>query len=278
MKHPSWLIKKIPKSRNVRLIRNLLKDLPIHTVCESAHCPNIGECFSKRIVTFMILGNICTRNCRFCGVEKGRLRRPASIDTDEPRNVALAAQKLGLKHVVITSVTRDDLEDRGGQQFVKTIHEVKKLIPHASVEVLIPDLDGGVQKIVEASPKIINHNLETVYRLYPDIRPKSDYFSSLNLLKKIKDLKKDIYTKSGFMVGLGETETEVFELLKDLKKVNCDIVTIGQYLQPSKSQIEVKEFIPPETFERYRTTAQDLGFKQVISGPFVRSSYQLGGC
>lgn len=274
MKYPLWLIKKIPKAQNIRLIKSLLKDLPLETVCENAKCPNIGECYAHKIVTFMILGNVCTRNCRFCAVEKGA---PKPLNSEEPRNIAFAAQRLGLKHVVITSVTRDDLEDGGTEQFARTIQEIQKLLPEVLIEVLIPDIGEKVKKIAENSPKIINHNLETIRRLYGDIRPKSDYFSSLKLLNSAKNGKKDIYTKSGFMVGLGESEAEVIELLQDLKKVDCDIVTIGQYLQPTKAQIEVKEFIHPDIFEKYRQIGLSLGLKEVISGPFVRSSYQLTG-
>ncbi len=272
MKYPPWLIKKVPKSQNIRLIRSLLKDLPIETVCENAKCPNIGECYSSKIVTFMILGNICTRNCRFCAVQKGTPEPPEAL---EPQNMALAARRLNLKHVVITSVTRDDLKDGGASHFAATIKKVKELNPEAEVEVLIPDLLENLEKIVLAGPETVNHNLETVSSLYSVIRPKSNYDRSLEILKKAKEIKKNVYTKSGFMLGLGEKEAEVLGLLRDLKKVDCDIVTIGQYLQPSKEQIEVKEFIHPETFEKYRQIGLKMGFKKVFSGPFIRSSYQL---
>jgi lipoic acid synthetase len=274
--YPSWLIKKTPKSSNMKAIRSLIADNSIHTVCESAKCPNIGECYSQKTVTFMILGNTCTRNCAFCAVCKENLLPP---DENEPKKVAEAAKKLGLKYVVITSVTRDDLPDGGAEQFVKTINEVRKEVPGVKIEVLIPDFRGNkaaLHNISDIEPNIINHNLETILRLYSKIRPQADYKRSLNVLKLAKKRKNSLYTKSGIMVGLGETRREVFSLMEDLRSVGCDILTIGQYLQPSKEQTEVVEFIEPAVFEEYRSKGEKLGFKKVFSGPFVRSSYKAG--
>ena len=272
--YPSWLIKKIPKSPNIKKIRTLINDDSIHTVCESAKCPNIGECYSKNTVTFMILGGVCTRSCRFCSVSKGM---PSILDPKEPENVAKAAKKLGLKYVVITSVTRDDLADGGAGHFADTIRAVRETESEIKVEVLIPDLQGDEQnlyKIIGAKPNIINHNLETVPSLYSRIRPQADYKRSLKVLKTAKKLRSSLYTKSGIMVGLGEKQEEVVRLMKDLRSVDCDILTIGQYLQPSKDQIEVSEFITPDVFEWYKQTGERLGFSKVFSGPFVRSSYK----
>jgi len=272
--YPSWLIKKTPKSSNIRKIRELINDDSIHTVCESAKCPNIGECYSKDTVTFMILGNVCTRNCRFCSVSKGM---PSTLDPKEPVNISDAAKKLGLKYVVITSVTRDDLDDGGAGHFADTIQAVRDAIYEVKIEVLIPDLQGNepsLSKIVRAKPNIINHNLETVPRLYEKIRPQADYKRSLKVLKTAKKLENSLYTKSGIMVGLGEKQEEVVRLMEDLRGVDCDIMTIGQYLRPSKEQIEVSQFVTPDVFEGYKQTAERLGFRKVFSGPFVRSSYK----
>lgn len=272
--YPSWLIKKTPKSANIKKIRNMIADDSIHTVCESAKCPNIGECYSKNTVTFMILGDKCTRNCRFCAVKKGATSRP---DPDEPKKVALAAQKLGLKHAVITSVTRDDLADGGAGQFSDTIKKLASADRHMKIEVLIPDFGGSesaLNTVISASPDVLNHNLETVQRLYPIVRPQADYKRSLNVLKMAKKPGSSLYTKSGIMVGLGEKQEEVLGLMEDLRSVDCDILTIGQYLRPSKEQIEVSEYIRPEVFEVYKKSGGKMGFKKVFSGPFVRSSYK----
>nr|WP_240951388.1 lipoyl synthase [Caldanaerobacter subterraneus] len=249
-----------------------LKNMALNTVCQSANCPNMGECFARRTATFMIMGNICTRNCRFCAVEKGH---PQPLDEEEPGRVAEAARRLGLKHVVVTSVTRDDLPDGGASHFAKTIYELKKL-PGVTVEVLVPDFMGNeeaIRTVVEAKPDVINHNVETVPRLYSRVRPKADYIRSLNLLKKVKELDPLILTKSGIMVGLGETEEEVIEVMKDLRDIDCDMMTIGQYLRPSHKHIEVAEYVTPEQFKRYEEIGYKLGFKHVASGPLVRSSY-----
>lgn len=265
---PSFLVKKVPKHKNLIDVRRLLGDPSIHTVCEGAKCPNLGECFSRKTLTFMILGNICTRNCAFCAVEKGK---PDLVDPDEPRKIKEAAEKLNLQYVVVTSVTRDDLPDSGASQFVKVIKALKP----KPVEVLIPDLKGSwddLKKIIEAGPAVINHNVETVSRLYPEIRNKASYSLSLELLRKAKT--RDIYTKSGFMVGLGEDDREVISLLGDLRAVGCDIVTIGQYLSPSKNHIKPVRYVHPETFEWYSRIGERMGFLSVFSGPFVRSSYK----
>lgn len=271
MQKPEWLKVKISHDE-LKLMQNFLKDMSLNTVCQSADCPNIGECFAKKTATFMIMGNICTRGCRFCAVSKGQ---PEPLDEDEPKRVAEAAEKLGLKHVVVTCVTRDDLSDGGASHFAKTIDELKK-IPGLTVEVLVSDFRGNeesIKTVVKARPEIINHNVETVPRLYPKVRPQASYDRSLSLLKRVKELDEKIHTKSGIMVGLGETEDEVINVMKDLRKVNCDMMTIGQYLRPSKKHIEVAEYIIPEQFERYKEIGYNLGFKYIASGPLVRSSY-----
>lgn len=271
MQKPEWLKVRVSQGE-LNNMERLLNDMELNTVCQSAHCPNIGECFAKKTATFMIMGNICTRNCGFCAVEKGN---PKPLDEDEPRRVAEAARRLGLKHAVVTCVTRDEIPDGGAAHFAKTIAELKK-IPDLTVEVLVSDFMGkeeSIKTVVEAKPEVINHNVETVPRLYPTVRPKADYRRSLNLLKKVKELDPDIYTKSGIMVGLGETEEEIIDVMKDLINVGCDMMTIGQYLRPSEKHIEVAKYITPEQFEKYKEIGYNLGFKYVASGPLVRSSY-----
>lgn len=271
MRKPEWLKVRI-LSEDLNRMEAFLKNMALNTVCQSANCPNMGECFARRTATFMIMGNICTRNCRFCAVEKGH---PQPLDEEEPRRVAEAARRLGLRHVVVTSVTRDDLPDGGASHFAKTIYELKKL-PGVTVEVLVPDFMGNeeaIRTVVEAKPDVINHNVETVPRLYSRVRSKADYIRSLNLLKKVKELDPLILTKSGIMVGLGETEEEVIEVMKDLRDIDCDMMTIGQYLRPSHKHIEVAEYVTPEQFKRYEEIGYKLGFKHVASGPLVRSSY-----
>lgn len=270
---PPWLHKRIPASGNIEATRRLLEELKLNTVCQSALCPNLGECFSRRTATFMILGNTCTRNCRFCAVQGGQPQPP---DPDEPRRVALAAARLSLKHVVVTSVTRDDLPDGGAGQFAATIQAIREHLPGAVIEVLTPDFQGkreALAKVLEAGPHIFNHNIETVPRLYPEVRPGANYQRSLEVLKQVKEMAPGIYTKSGLMVGLGETKEEVEQVMADLRKVNCDILTIGQYLRPSPEHLEVKEYIPPEVFDYYGTRGQEMGFLYVAAAPFVRSSY-----
>ena len=283
---PSFLLKRIPKQENIRKIRTLLNDNRIHTVCEEAKCPNIGECFSQRTCTFMILGNICTRNCSFCGVINGQ---PSPPDPEEPKRIAEAVKKLGLNYVVITSVTRDDLLDGGANHFAKVIRELSVVIcppevdaPLAHkllVEVLIPDFQGSeesLKTILAVEPYVLNHNLETVPRLYPKIRPQANYERSLQILRLTKEIRSNIYTKSGFMVGLGESDEEVISVLKDLREVNCDIVTIGQYLPPSKSHPGAERFVPPEAYEKWKTIGREMGFLKVEAGPFIRSSFHAG--
>ncbi|SHM64643.1 lipoic acid synthetase [Caldanaerovirga acetigignens] len=271
MKKPEWMKVKVNPTE-LKYMEEFLKTVKLNTVCQSAHCPNMGECFSRKTATFMIMGNVCTRNCRFCAVDKGH---PMPLDDDEPMRVAEAARALNLKHAVITCVTRDDLPDGGASHFARTVRELKK-IPGLTVEVLVSDFRGNeeaIRTVVESKPDVINHNLETVPRLYPAVRPMADYERSLFLLKKVKELDSAIYTKSGIMVGLGETEEEVVDLMKDLISVSCDMMTIGQYLRPSLSHIAVVEYVTPEQFERYRKIGYGLGFKYVASGPLVRSSY-----
>ncbi|GAA0120810.1 MAG: lipoyl synthase [Clostridium argentinense] len=273
IRKPEWLKIKLQGSKNINKVNSLLNQYKLNTVCEEAGCPNHGECYNKCTAAFMILGKNCSRNCRFCKVTK---EAPESVDPMEPYNLAQTVNEMNLKHVVITSVTRDDLPDGGASHFSKSVEEIKKLNKNTTIEVLIPDFKGDIEAlktVISSSPEIINHNIETVKSLYSKVRPMAVYERSLELLQNVKDLNSDILTKSGFMVGLGETEEEVIELMKDLRKVNCDILTIGQYLMPSKKHINVVEYIHPDTFKKYELIGKDLGFKFVASGPLVRSSY-----
>ena len=270
---PEWLKIKFQDPKHINKVERLLKGLSLHTVCEEATCPNRMECFNKGTATFMILGSICTRNCRFCDVIKGK---PETIDPLEPENLAKATKELKLRHVVITSVTRDDLTDGGADQFVKCIEKVREYNKGTSIEVLIPDLRGNEEalaKIVAAAPEIIKHNVETVPSLYKNVRPMADYQQSLKVLTDVKKMNPKIFTKSGIMVGLGEKEEGVVRLFADLREVGCDFLTVGQYLQPSKKHHPVIEYIHPDIFKDYEKVAYELGFKYVASGPFVRSSY-----
>jgi len=270
---PPWLHKRLPASGDVTATRQLLADLHLHTVCQSARCPNQGECFASRTATFMILGNTCTRNCRFCAVEHGR---PEPLDGDEPRRVAEAARRLGLKHVVVTSVTRDDLPDGGAGHFAATITALRQALPEARIEVLTPDFhnnEAALATVAVAHPDIFNHNIETIPRLYPAVRPQADYRRSLKVLQRMKELDASIYTKSGLMVGLGESREEVLAVMADLRAVACDILTIGQYLRPSTGHLEVKEYVAPATFAWYAEKGREMGFLHVAAAPFVRSSY-----
>jgi len=271
-KLPPWLIKRTPKSRNIRKLRAVINDPGIHTVCESALCPNVGECYSRKTMTFMILGDRCTRNCRFCAVEKSA---PGPVDGTEPKRIAEAAGKLGLKYVVVTSVTRDDLPDGGAEQFGRTVNKLRA--GGLRVEVLIPDFKGSpdaLKTVIDSKPDVLNHNVETVPRLYPGIRPQAEYKRSLELLRSAKKMENSILTKSGLMVGLGESPEEIFGVLKDLRAADCDLLTVGQYIAPSKKHAPVVEYLNPESFERIRKTGLEMGFKSVACGPFVRSSYQ----
>ncbi len=273
MRLPPWLRKKRCYNDDVHNLKSLLRGKGLHTVCESARCPNISECFSSNTATFMILGDICTRNCRFCAVRRGIPKKPSD---DEADRIAEVADKIGLKHVVVTSVTRDDLDDGGAQQFAGVVMALKEVREDILVEVLTPDFKGdssSIKIIVESSPDIYNHNLETVPRLYDKIRPMADYERSLRLLSTVKGLNPRIVTKSGIMVGLGEKGDEVLDLLKDIRRAGVDMVTIGQYLQPTADSIPVSEYIEPEIFEWYEEEARGIGFRGVASSPFVRSSY-----
>ncbi|WP_425411457.1 lipoyl synthase [Maridesulfovibrio zosterae] len=256
-------------------IQALLSKGQLHSVCESAQCPNIGECFANKTCTFMILGDICTRNCAFCAVTHGK---PCSPDPNEPEMVGLTAKQLGLKHVVVTSVTRDDLPDGGAGQFAATIHAIRQENPEATVEVLIPDFggqDAPLKQVIAAAPHVLNHNIETVPRIYPTVRPGARYEQSLQLLKNVASICPDeqIMTKSGLMLGLGETQEEVIGVMIDLLKVGCKTLTLGQYLRPSSQHHPVVEYVHPDKFDELSGIGEELGFRQVVSGPLVRSSY-----
>jgi lipoyl synthase len=270
---PEWIKQKAPDIKQLNTIKNTLERLKLHTVCESAHCPNIGECFGKGLATVLIMGDRCTRNCRFCAVEKDY---PLPLDPSEPDHVAALVEAFSLRHAVVTSVTRDDLSDGGAAHFASTVTAIRKINPHTTIELLVPDFKGDLSAlavILDAEPDILNHNLETVSRLYLEVRPKADYRRSLSLLAEVKKLNRKIFTKSGIMVGLGEFETEVLELMDDLRKVGCDILTIGQYLRPSSEHLDVVEYVHPEVFAWYETAALKKGFLHVASAPLVRSSY-----
>jgi len=269
---PEWLKVKV-NTDDIAEMEKLLSALSLHTVCVGAACPNIGECFKNKTATFMILGENCTRNCRFCQVAKGKVEPPNS---EEPENVAKAAKHLALKHIVVTSVTRDDLDDGGAGFFSETIHQLRKYLPESSVEVLIPDFNGNfasLKTVLDAKPDILNHNIETVPELYDEVRPMAIYIRSLELLRRVKEYNNCIYTKTGIMVGLGETKKQVLRVMDDLIQVGCDVLTIGQYLRPSKEHIPIYEYIIPDQFEEYRVIGLEKGFKYVASGPLVRSSY-----
>ncbi|MFZ7120963.1 MAG: lipoyl synthase [Eubacteriaceae bacterium] len=272
MKKPEWL-KVTINAGKTKEVTEKLRNFNLNTVCEEANCPNRMECFGKRTATFMILGKNCTRNCSFCNVDKDT---PSEVDKDEPMKVAKVIKGMDMKHIVITSVTRDDLKDGGAEHFVRVLEEIRNYNKGITVEVLIPDFQGNenaLQKVVNAKPEIINHNIETVPRLYSNVRPMAIYKRSLELLKNVKIMDNRIITKSGIMVGLGEKYDEILDSFKDLRQVNCDLITIGQYLAPSKKHHPVIEYIHPEIFEKYKEEALSLGFKYAASAPFVRSSY-----
>ncbi len=265
-----------PKRLELQRLGARLGAMGVHTVCQSARCPNVGECFGRGTATFMILGDICTRDCRFCAVEHGV---PGPPDSDEPRRVAEAAKMLLLSHVVVTSVTRDDLPDGGASQFAATIGAVRELLPEGRVEVLVPDFEGdwrALQIVLSEAPDVLNHNVETVPRLYAEVRPQAHYERSLELLRRAAESRCGAVTKSGFMVGLGETEAEVNALLNDLRRAGVDSVTVGQYLQPTREHLPVAEYVTPGRFEAYAEAGRKLGFRSVMSGPLVRSSYRAG--
>ena len=271
---PEWLRIKLPTSDTFSHTRSLLDDLKLHTVCESAKCPNHWECWSKGTATFMIAGDRCTRACGFCAVST---MKPLALEADEPWRVAEATRRMKLKHVVITAVARDDLKDGGAEHFRRTIEAVRELNPGIVIEVLVPDFldnDVAIENVLAANPHVYNHNLETVRRLTPSVRHRATYDRSLTVLKKVKDKRGEtIHTKSGIMLGLGEREAEILDALADLRAAKCDILTLGQYLQPSLKHLPVVEFVSPQKFAEYKTHAESLGFIHVASGPMVRSSY-----
>jgi lipoic acid synthetase len=276
LRKPDWLRQRLPSGPDFEKIKGMIRKDRLHTVCQEAGCPNIWECFSHHTATFLILGSRCTRNCRFCAVTEGPLQAP---DPEEPARVASVARQMGLKYVVVTSVTRDDLVDGGAGIFAETIEKIRQEIPDVCVEVLIPDFQGSQQAletVLNAHPDVLNHNVETVPRLYAEVRPQADYRRSLELIQRAHDYDAALLTKSGLMLGLGEDPAEIKGTLEDMLKAGCRLLTLGQYLQPSKDHLPVKRYIPPEEFEEWRNTALHMGFAEVASGPFVRSSYHAG--
>jgi len=270
---PEWARRPRTHYQSVHDLKTRLRRLRLHTVCESARCPNIHECFHRGAATFMILGEVCMRSCGFCAVPRGR---PEAPDPGEPVHLAALAAEMGLRYVVITSVNRDELPDGGSAHFARVVREVKRALPQARVEVLTPDFRGdreAVARVLDAGPDVFNHNMETIRRLYRRVRPQADYAQSLAVLQFARRYAPPVLTKSGFMVGLGESESEVEELLRDLRGVSVDVATIGQYLQPTRRHLPVEQYAPPETFQNYREYGLRIGFRQVFSGPLVRSSY-----
>jgi len=273
LRKPEWMRIGNMDREKIREVQSILRKLKLHTVCEESMCPNIGKCFEKKTATFLVMGDICTRNCKFCDIKFGK---PGSLDEDEPQRILEAAKKLSLRHIVITSVTRDDLPDGGASHYAGITKKLREYDENLIIELLIPDLKGkeeDIQTIVDTKPDIINHNVEVVPRLFRKITPQSNYETSLKLLKLVKEFDPNTITKSGMMVGLGETKQEVFDVMKDLREVNCDILTIGQYLKPPSSNLEIEEYVHPEIFKEYEELAYDMGFKFVASAPFVRSSF-----
>lgn len=272
-RHPDWLKVEIPSGKEYHRMKSLLASSRLHTICEEAKCPNIAECFSKGTATFLILGDVCTRNCTYCNVKKGI---PLEIDLNESERVARLVKRLNLNYVVITSVARDDLPDGGADNFAQTIQRIKELSPETKIEVLIPDFKGNpdsLKKVIDARPYVLAHNLETVERLFPTVRPQGDYKRSLNLLKEAKKTSPDIFSKSVVMVGMGEKKEEITEAMKDLREIECDIFTIGQYLQPSLNHLPISRYYSPEEFRKFKEIGEEMGFLHVESGPLVRSSY-----
>ena len=273
LRKPDWIRVKAPVSKGYAATRKVVKEHGLHTVCEEAACPNIGECWDQRHATMMIMGDTCTRACAFCNVRTGM---PDALDPEEPENVAKAVEKLGLKHVVITSVDRDDLDDGGAEHFAQVIRAIRRRSPGTTIEVLTPDFlrkEGAIEVVVEARPDVFNHNLETVPSLYLTVRPGARYFHSLRLLQQVKELDPTIFTKSGIMVGLGEERNEVLQLMDDLRSADVDFLTMGQYLQPTPKHHAVKDFITPDAFKGYETVAYAKGFLVVSATPLTRSSY-----
>jgi len=274
---PDWIRVKAPVSQGYNETRKLMRELNLHTVCEEAACPNIGECWTKKHATVMILGDTCTRACRFCNIKTGM---PMPVDPLEPEHTAAAAAAMGLEHIVITSVDRDDLPDRGAGQFVKVINALRRETPNTTIEILTPDFKGrmkqSIEEICEAGPDVFNHNLETIPRLYPTIRPGARYYASLRLLEEVKVHNPLIFTKSGIMLGLGEQRLEVHQVMDDMRSAGIDFITMGQYLQPTPKHATVEEFVTPDAFKAYGSIARAKGFLQVASSPLTRSSYHAG--
>lgn len=276
LRKPDWIRVKAPVSKGFQDTKDLMKQYKLNTVCEEAACPNIGECWSKKHATVMILGSVCTRACSFCNIETGR---PDLLDPHEPENLAKALEHLGLEHIVITSVDRDDLEDGGADHFVQCITKIRQTAPQTTIEILTPDFlkkDGAIEKVARAKPDVFNHNIETVPSLYHSIRPGARYFHSLTLLKKVKEVDPMIFTKSGLMVGLGERKEEILQVMDDLRTANVDFLTIGQYLRPTIRHAPVDRYVTPEEFEFYKKAAYNKGFLMVASSPLTRSSYHAG--
>ena len=273
VKKPAWLRRRLPSGPEFEQIRSLVGKRKLHTVCQEAKCPNIWECFSNHTATFLIMGNRCTRKCRFCAVAHRPVEPP---DPDEPDRVAKTTLLMGLKYVVITSVTRDDVADGGASYFARTINKIRQRLPDTLIEVLIPDLQGSrraLHTILEARPDVLNHNIETVPRLYQKVRPQADYRRSLTLIQRASTFDRHLATKSGLMLGLGETADEIQQTLRDLLNTGCKMLTLGQYLQPTSAHLQVDRFVTPDEFERWKKDALQMGFSEVASGPFVRSSY-----
>lgn len=271
---PDWLRVKAPQWEHVGNVKEILRDLALNTVCEEASCPNIGECFNAGTATFLIMGPACTRACPYCDIDFEK--KPELLDSTEPTRLAEAVRRMQLNHVVITSVNRDDLPDGGASHFVHCINAVRSISPHTTIEVLIPDLCGNwnaLEIILEAAPEVLNHNTETISRLYQRVRPQGNYERTVELLQRSRQISPSTYTKSGIMVGLGETDAEIRQVMEDLRAVDCDILTIGQYLQPSQKHLQVAEFISPEQFSAWKVLGEKLGFLQIISSPLTRSSY-----
>jgi lipoyl synthase len=271
--HPDWLKVKIPGGDNFVKMKSLIRNAKLHTICEEAKCPNIAECFNSGTAVFLILGDVCTRNCSYCNVSHGI---PDVLNSNEPADVAESVKKLGLKYAVITSVTRDDLLDGGASVFIKTVEKIREMKTECKIELLIPDFKGDIgslKKIAKSKPDVINHNIEVVEELFPTIRPEGNYNTSLYVLKNIKKINKNIFSKSGFMIGIGETTDQIVKTMKDLRKSDVDFLTIGQYLQPTKKHAEIKKYYTPVEFKEFKKIALDLGFKHVESAPLVRSSY-----
>jgi len=270
-RRPEWLKIQLPHGQDFSDVRKIIRKKKLHTVCQSAHCPNLGECWSRRTATFMIMGNLCTHNCRFCAVQHGK---PDALDPYEPIHVAEAVKELDLRYAVITSVTRDDLDDGGAEHFAKTIRAIKDLQPRCKVEVLIPDFQGSddaLMKVLAAKPDVLNHNIETIPRLYPKVRPQANFERSLHVLRFAREM--GFRTKSGMMVGLGERFDEIKSTLDELSNVDCQMLTVGQYLQPSRHHLSVERYLHPDEFEEIKRYAKSIGFTHVESGPLVRSSY-----